>query len=80
MCPAQRSAFSTSARARSGDSARCSPRPSGSKGSRSSFPRAGDLPRNSIDPTEAEMGLGWKPWTPLAEGLRQIVLWFAGEI
>jgi UDP-glucose 4-epimerase len=43
-------------------------------------PRAGDLPRNSIDPTKAEMGLGWKPWTPLAEGLRQTILSFAGEI
>lgn len=42
-------------------------------------PRAGDLPRNALDPTKAELGLGWRAWTPLSDGIRQTVAWFAAR-
>jgi UDP-glucose 4-epimerase len=32
-------------------------------------PRAGELQRSALDPGRAGIHLGWKPWTPLDEGL-----------
>ncbi|MGH7859574.1 MAG: NAD-dependent epimerase/dehydratase family protein, partial [Candidatus Binatia bacterium] len=40
-------------------------------------PRAGDLPRNVLDPSKAKRVLEWKPWTKLADGIAQTVDWFA---
>lgn len=39
-------------------------------------PRPGDLMRNALDPARASSVLGWKPWTSLADGLRQTIAWF----
>lgn len=39
--------------------------------------RPGDLLRNALDPSKADKMLGWRPWTPLAEGLRATFEWFA---
>ena len=39
-------------------------------------PRAGDLHRSALDNTLAAKELGWKPWTPLKEGLRTTIDWF----
>lgn len=36
-------------------------------------PRPGDLHRSALDNTLAAKQLGWKPWTPLKEGLRATV-------
>lgn len=38
--------------------------------------RPGDLLRNALDISKAERVLEWKPWTPLAEGLRATIAWF----
>ena len=38
--------------------------------------RLGDLRAIAIDPTAARGGLGWQPFTPLAEGIRRTVDWF----
>lgn len=39
-------------------------------------PRAGDLPRNALDPRKAARVLGWEPWTDVPEGVRQTMDWF----
>lgn len=39
-------------------------------------PRPGDVPRNALDPRKALKVLEWKPWTPLAEGVKQTIAWF----
>jgi UDP-glucose 4-epimerase len=39
-------------------------------------PREGDLARSALDPSLAATVLGWRPWTPLEEGLRETVAWF----
>lgn len=39
-------------------------------------PKPGDLPRSVVDPSAAERALGWRPWTPLREGLARTVEWF----
>jgi UDP-glucose 4-epimerase len=36
----------------------------------------GDVARSCLDPSAAKAHLGWEPWTPLEEGLRQTVEWF----
>lgn len=36
-------------------------------------PRAGELQRSSLDPSRAEMQLGWKAWTPLLEGTAAVI-------
>ncbi len=36
-------------------------------------PREGDVRRSALDVSLAERKLGWKPWTPLEEGLRRTV-------
>jgi UDP-glucose 4-epimerase len=35
--------------------------------------RPGELQRCSLDPSRAAMQLGWKAWTPLAEGVRAVL-------
>ncbi|MFO7591593.1 MAG: GDP-mannose 4,6-dehydratase [Acidimicrobiia bacterium] len=36
-------------------------------------PRAGELRRSALDPSRAEIHLGWKPWTDLDVGLRRTI-------
>jgi UDP-glucose 4-epimerase len=38
--------------------------------------RAGELGRSALDPGRAAIHLGWKPWTPLDEGLAISIDWF----
>jgi UDP-glucose 4-epimerase len=38
--------------------------------------RLGELQRSALDPGRAAIHLGWKPWTPLDEGLRKTIDWF----
>ena len=35
--------------------------------------RPGELQRSALDPRRAGLHLGWKPWTPLAEGIAAVV-------
>lgn len=42
-------------------------------------PRAGELNRVRLDPTAARRVLGWRPQTPLPEGLAQTVAWLRGR-
>jgi UDP-glucose 4-epimerase len=37
--------------------------------------RPGDVRRNALDPDRASIHLGWKPWTPLAEGVASVIEW-----
>lgn len=39
-------------------------------------PRAGDVPRNVLDPAKAKRVIDWKAWTPLADGVKQTIAWF----
>jgi UDP-glucose 4-epimerase len=39
-------------------------------------PRTGELTRSAIDPGRAAIHLGWKPWTPLEDGVRKTLDWF----
>lgn len=41
-------------------------------------PRAGELARSAIDPGRAGIHLGWKPWTPIEEGLARTIEHFKG--
>ena len=38
--------------------------------------RAGELQRSALDPGRAAIHLGWKPWTPLDDGLLRTIDWF----
>lgn len=38
--------------------------------------RVGELDRSALDPSRAELHLGWKPWTTLEEGTKAVVDWF----
>lgn len=38
--------------------------------------RQGDVRRSALDPGRAEIHLGWKPFTPLEDGLRATLDWF----
>ncbi|MGH9246396.1 MAG: NAD-dependent epimerase/dehydratase family protein [Acidimicrobiales bacterium] len=38
--------------------------------------RAGELARSAIDPGRAAIHLGWKPWTPLGEGVAEVLRFF----
>jgi UDP-glucose 4-epimerase len=38
-------------------------------------PRPGDVLRNTLDPGRAEIHLGWKPWTGLADGVAATLRW-----
>ncbi|MFQ5947451.1 MAG: NAD-dependent epimerase/dehydratase family protein [Acidimicrobiia bacterium] len=42
-------------------------------------PQPGEIPRSVVDPSAAERGLGWKPWTELEDGLRRTIAWFRGK-
>ena len=35
--------------------------------------RAGELQRSALDPRRAGLHLGWKPWTPLGDGIASVV-------
>ena len=39
-------------------------------------PRTGELRRSALDPGRAAIHLGWKPYTPLDEGLARALDWF----
>ena len=39
-------------------------------------PRPGELLRSALDPGRAAIHLGWRPWTTLVEGSRQVLDWF----
>ena len=41
--------------------------------------RAGELARSALDPGRAAIHLGWKPWTPLDDGLALTVDWFRDQ-
>jgi UDP-glucose 4-epimerase len=36
-------------------------------------PRAEELQRFAVSPVRARIHLGWSPWTPLAEGLDELL-------
>jgi len=38
--------------------------------------RPGELRRSALDPGRAAIHLGWKPWTPLPDGLRRTLDWW----
>jgi UDP-glucose 4-epimerase len=38
--------------------------------------RPGELARSALDPGRAAIHLGWRPWTPLSEGLGLTLDWF----
>jgi UDP-glucose 4-epimerase len=40
--------------------------------------RTGELARSALDPGRAALHLGWEPWTPLADGVAEVLRWFAG--
>ncbi len=42
-------------------------------------PRPGELRRSALDPARAGSQLGWRPWTPLEEGLGRTIQWFEGQ-
>lgn len=35
--------------------------------------RPGDVRRSSLDPDRAGIHLGWKPWTPVSEGVKRVI-------
>jgi len=39
-------------------------------------PRTGEVARSSLDPSRAGIHLGWKPWTTVEAGAREVVGWF----
>jgi UDP-glucose 4-epimerase len=39
--------------------------------------RAGELDRSALDPSRAELHLGWTPWTTMDEGVAAVLKWFA---
>jgi len=41
--------------------------------------RPGELARSALDPSRAAIHLGWKPWTTLDEGCRQVLDWFGSQ-
>ena len=41
--------------------------------------RPGELARSALDPGRAAIHLGWKPWTPLDEGLGLTLDWFRSD-
>jgi UDP-glucose 4-epimerase len=41
-------------------------------------PRAGEVQRSALDPSRAELHLGWKPFTPVEEGVARTLDYFKG--
>jgi UDP-glucose 4-epimerase len=41
--------------------------------------RRGDLQRSALDPSRAEIHLGWKPWTKLDDGVGAVLRYFADK-
>jgi UDP-glucose 4-epimerase len=41
--------------------------------------RAGELDRSALDPSRAELHLGWTPWTTMDEGVAAVLKWFAAS-
>jgi UDP-glucose 4-epimerase len=41
--------------------------------------RPGELARSALDPGRAAIHLGWKPWTPLGDGVAAVLRWFAAR-
>ena len=41
--------------------------------------RPGEVERSALDPGRAEIHLGWRPWTTLADGVAQTVEWFRSQ-
>jgi UDP-glucose 4-epimerase len=41
--------------------------------------RPGDLQRSALDPSRAEIQLGWKPWTKLDDGVAAVLRYFADK-
>ncbi|MDQ1437927.1 MAG: UDP-glucose 4-epimerase [Acidimicrobiaceae bacterium] len=39
--------------------------------------RVGELQRSALDPSRAGIHLGWKPWTEIPDGTRNVLRWFA---
>ena len=37
-------------------------------------PRSGELDRIALDPSRARVHLGWEPFTPLSEGIKEVVV------
>jgi UDP-glucose 4-epimerase len=35
--------------------------------------RPGELQRNALDSERAAIHLGWRPWTPLGEGIQSVL-------
>ncbi len=42
-------------------------------------PRAGELARSALDPSRAEIHLGWKAWTTMDAGAAEVLRWFAAR-
>ena len=42
-------------------------------------PRTGEVQRSALDPSRAEIHLGWKPWTALEEGVARTLEHFKGQ-
>jgi UDP-glucose 4-epimerase len=42
--------------------------------------RPGDPTRSALDPAGADKALGWRPWTPLDEGLTLTVEWLKARL
>ena len=42
--------------------------------------RTGELARSALDPGRAGIQLGWKPWTPLAEGTAAVLRYFRDRL
>jgi UDP-glucose 4-epimerase len=42
--------------------------------------RLGEIDRIAVDPSRAEIHLGWKPWTQLAEGTAATLRWFHDHV
>ena len=41
--------------------------------------RPGELARSSLDPSRAEIHLGWKSWTSMEAGAGEVLRWFASR-
>ena len=39
----------------------------------------GEVQRSSLDASRAAIQLGWRPWTPLDEGVARVLEWHAGR-